>query len=83
MTKMSSEVAVIDNFRKNKFANRDLVFKLDKNGRVKIGYVANTVDDYDSATNSNGGSVDEGEVRVVWHPEGKDQIIKERNVSSK
>ncbi|CAG9807710.1 unnamed protein product [Chironomus riparius] len=67
----------------NQYFYEDQVFTIDKKGSVKFGLVVeNEVPsdgEYENHTETEK-FLRKGELRVVWYPEGKDEIILERNV---
>lgn len=66
----------------HQFFYEDEVFYIDKKGMVKFGLV---LENYEAASSDNEDGFDDnlrrGEIRVAWHPDGKEQIISENNVS--
>lgn len=64
----------------NNFFYEDEVFSLDKRGRVKFGLVMENFEG--SASDNEDDFLNKGEIRVAWHPNGDEEIINERAVST-
>lgn len=67
----------------NQFFYEDEVFTIDKKGMVKFGLV---LENYEAVSDNEDDYEDvlhKGEIRVSWHPDGKEEIINEKYVSRK
>lgn len=66
----------------NQFFYEDEVFWINKKGYVKFGLV---MENFEAASSDNEDDFDDilskGEIRVAWHPDGKEEIIDESCVS--
>lgn len=66
---------------KNQFFYEDEVFKiLSRNNQVKFGLVIENYEAINSTDDEFEDSLKKGEIRVVWHPEGKEEILAETQV---
>lgn len=66
----------------NQFFYEDEVFKIDKKGRVKFGVVTDNSEAFYSDEDSDDEALSKGEIRVLWHPDGKEEVLKEQAVRS-
>lgn len=64
----------------NNFFYEDEVYSLDKKGRVKFGLVMENFEG--SSSDNEDDFLNKGEIRVAWHPNGDEEIINERAVST-
>lgn len=58
------------------------VFKISAKNQVKFGLVIENFEAINSTDDEFEDSLKKGEIRVVWHPDGKEEILPETNVSS-
>jgi intracellular sulfur oxidation DsrE/DsrF family protein len=57
----------------------DEVFHIDKKkNKIKFGLI---IENYENLSEEFDDALKKGEIRVVWHPEGREQIVKESAVS--
>lgn len=70
------------------FFYEDEVFRVSKAGKVSFGmvmenYEANLSEqDSDSDDNSTYAPIKKGELRISWHPSGKEEVVKDETVSN-
>ncbi|KAL5284964.1 UBE2O family protein [Megaselia abdita] len=65
----------------NQYFYEDEVFKVDKKGRVKFGVVTDNSEAFYSDEDSDDGEIlSKGEIRVLWHPDGKEEVLTEQAV---
>lgn len=66
----------------NQYFYEDEVFKVDKKGRVKFGVITeNSSTFYSDEDTDDGDVLSKGEIRVLWHPDGKEEVLMEQSVS--
>uniref|UniRef100_A0A182JWR4 UBC core domain-containing protein n=1 Tax=Anopheles christyi TaxID=43041 RepID=A0A182JWR4_9DIPT len=66
--------------QENQYFYEDEIFCLTpKNGHVKFGLVLDNYDDSDEETTEED-APKRGEIRACWHPDGREEIIKQRKV---
>lgn len=69
-----------DNF--NQYFYEDEVFKVDRKGRVKFGVITeNSEATFYSDEDTDEEVLSKGEIRVKWHPDGKEEVLMEQAVS--
>lgn len=65
----------------NQYFYEDEVFRIDKKGRVKFGLVLENSEAFSSDEEDDFDDIlSKGEIRVAWHPEGKEEVLQERVV---
>lgn len=70
-----------DEEQENQYFYEDEIFCLTpKNGHVKFGLVLDNYDESDEETTEED-APKRGEIRACWHPDGREEIIKQRKVS--
>lgn len=62
----------------NLYFYEDEVYRIDHRGRVKFGLIMENFEG--TPSDSEDYALNKGEVRVIWHPEGKEQILNESQV---
>ena len=62
------------------FFYEDEVFKIDKKGRIKFGLVLGSFDDSLTSSDSESEVLTKGQIRVAWHPDGKEEVLAENQV---
>lgn len=67
----------------NQYFYEDEVFRIDKKGRIKFGLVLENCGSFSSDEEDYFDDVlSKGEIRVAWHPKGKEEVLHERAVST-
>lgn len=69
----------------HQFFYEDEVFRVNKNGKIMFGMVVENFklyssDDSSSSSDDEEPKVEEGHIRVAWHPHGKKEVISEKKV---
>lgn len=66
------------------FFFEDEVFRIDRKGRVRFGFVTGTAESYSSDDDEEEDNevLSNGEVRVAFYPDGKEIVLPEKSVSS-
>lgn len=66
------------------FFFEDEVFRIDRKGRVRFGFVTGTAESYSSDDDEEDDNevLSNGEVRVAFYPDGKEIVLAEKSVSS-
>lgn len=65
----------------NQYFYEDEVFKVDKKGRVLFGVVTDNSEAFYSDEDTDDEDIlSKGEIRVLWHPDGKQEVIMEQAV---
>ncbi|XP_055923942.1 (E3-independent) E2 ubiquitin-conjugating enzyme [Eupeodes corollae] len=64
----------------NQYFYEDEVFRIDKKGRVKFGLVLENSETFSGDDADELDVLSKGEIRVIWHPEGKEEVITDRVV---
>lgn len=66
------------------FFFEDEVFRIDRKGRVRFGFVTGTAESYSSDEDEEEDNevLSNGEVRVAFYPDGKEIVLAEKSVSS-
>lgn len=67
----------------NQYFYEDVVYRVDKRGNVEFGIVMEN-DDQDLSDDSSGNEDSpkrkKGEIRVVWHPSGVEELVNSKKV---
>lgn len=65
------------------FFFEDEVFRIDRKGRVRFGFVTGTAESYSSDDDDEEDNevLSKGEVRVAFYPDGKEIVLTEKSVS--
>ena len=64
----------------------DVVYRVDKRGNVEFGIVMENDDEDmsdDNSDNEEGPKRKKGEIRVVWHPSGVEDLVNCKKVNSR
>lgn len=64
----------------NQYFYEDEIFRIDKKGRVKFGLVLENSETFSGDEDDELDVLSKGEIRVIWHPEGKEEVITDRVV---
>ncbi|XP_055849061.1 (E3-independent) E2 ubiquitin-conjugating enzyme UBE2O [Episyrphus balteatus] len=64
----------------NQYFYEDEIFRIDKKGRVKFGLVLENSETFSGDDDDELDVLSKGEIRVIWHPEGKEEVITDRVV---
>ncbi|XP_055677910.1 (E3-independent) E2 ubiquitin-conjugating enzyme isoform X2 [Lutzomyia longipalpis] len=62
----------------NLYFYEDEVYRIDARGRVKFGLIMENFEG--NPSDSEDFTLNKGEVRIIWHPDGKEQILNESQV---
>ncbi|XP_014238160.1 (E3-independent) E2 ubiquitin-conjugating enzyme UBE2O [Trichogramma pretiosum] len=71
------------NVSDNQYFYEDLVYRVDKKGNVEFGIVMGNDDQdmsEDSSSNEDSPKRKKGEIRVVWHPSGVEELINSKKL---
>lgn len=78
---MASNVATAT--AESQYFYEDVVYRVDKRGNVKFGIVMENDDQDmsdDSSDSEDGPKRKKGEIRVVWHPSGVEELVNSKKV---
>lgn len=65
----------------NQYFYEDQVFKITTKNTVKFGLVIENYEAINSTDDEFEDTLRKGEIRVVWHPEGREEVLPELGVS--